>query len=238
VANRTVALVPAAGRGLRMGGSLPKQFLTLGGVPILVHSLLALEGADTVSEIILAVPDAEREFCLREIVTPHGFKKVTKIVAGGAQRQDSVRHGLEAVGEDVEIVLVHDAVRPFLTVDMIGRVIEAAVKHGAAVVAIPMRDTVKLVGADGLIEKTVDRGQLWLAQTPQAFRRTLFQEAHRRAQLDGFHGTDDVQLVERLGYPVAVVEGNGENIKLTRPEDLKIGEAILAARKKADKRAS
>jgi len=230
VVNRTVALVPAAGRGLRMGGSLPKQFLTLGGVPILVHSLRALEAADTVSEIILAVPEADREFCLSEIITPYGFKKVTRIVAGGAQRQDSVRHGLEAVGKGVNIVLVHDAVRPFLTVEMIGRVIAAAVKHGAAVAAIPMRDTVKLVGDDGLIEKTVDRGQLWLAQTPQAFRRTLFQEAHREAQLDGFHGTDDVQLVERLGYPVAVVEGSGENIKITKPEDLAIGEAILAAR--------
>jgi 2-C-methyl-D-erythritol 4-phosphate cytidylyltransferase len=213
-----------------MGGSLPKQFLTLGGVPILVHSLRALEAADTVSEIILAVPEADREFCLSEIITPYGFKKVTRIVAGGAQRQDSVRHGLEAVGKGVNIVLVHDAVRPFLTVEMIGRVIAAAVKHGAAVAAIPMRDTVKLVGGDGLIEKTVDRGQLWLAQTPQAFRRTLFQEAHREAQLDGFHGTDDVQLVERLGYPVAVVEGSGENIKITKPEDLAIGEAILAAR--------
>jgi 2-C-methyl-D-erythritol 4-phosphate cytidylyltransferase len=203
-------------------------------MPILVHSLRALEAADSVSEIILAVPEADREFCLSEIITPYGFKKVTKIVAGGAQRQDSVRHGLEAVGADVNVVLVHDAVRPFLTVDMIGRVVEAAVKHGAAVVAIPMRDTVKLVGADGLIEKTVDRGGLWLAQTPQAFRRTLFQEAHRRAQLDGFHGTDDVQLVERLGHPVAVVEGSGENIKITRPEDLGIGEAILAARSKRE----
>lgn len=213
-----------------MGGNIPKQFLTLGGLPILVHSLRVLEAAESVSEIILAVPEADREFCLREIVTPHGFKKVTKVVAGGEQRQDSVRHGLEAVDEKTEVVLVHDAVRPFLTVDMVRRVIEAAVKHGAAVVAIPMRDTVKQVGADGLIEKTVDRGQLWLAQTPQAFRCKVFREAHRKAQLDGFHGTDDVQLVERLGYPVAVVEGSGENIKITRPEDLGIGEAILASR--------
>jgi 2-C-methyl-D-erythritol 4-phosphate cytidylyltransferase len=218
-----------------MGSNIPKQFLTLGGLPILVHSLQVLEAADSVSEIILAVPEADREFCLREIVTPHGFKKVTNIVAGGEQRQDSVCHGLEAAGEDTEVVLVHDAVRPFLTIDMIRRVIEAAVKHGAAVVAIPMRDTVKQVGVDGLIERTVDRGQLWLAQTPQAFRYTLFREAHRKAQLDGFHGTDDVQLMERLGYPVAVVEGSGENIKITRPEDLSIGEAILAARKGRDK---
>ncbi|TAJ33229.1 MAG: 2-C-methyl-D-erythritol 4-phosphate cytidylyltransferase [Nitrospirae bacterium] len=235
MANRTVAVVPAAGRGLRMGGHVPKQFLTLGGVPILVHSLRALEASSCVEAIILAVPEADREFCLREIVAPYGFKKVTKIVAGGAQRQDSVRHGLAAVDEEeVEVVLVHDAVRPFVTPDMVQRVVEAAARHGAAVVAIPMRDTVKQVGADGLIEKTVDRGQLWLAQTPQAFRLARFQEAHRKADIDGFHGTDDVQLVERLGYPVAVVEGSGENIKITRPEDLAIGEAILAARQGHD----
>lgn len=218
-----------------MGRTIPKQFLMLGGVPLLVHSLRVLEAADSVSEIVLGVPEADREFCLREIVTPHGFKKVTKIVAGGEHRQDSVRHGLEAVGDEAEVVLVHDAVRPFLTVDMIQRVIEAAVKHGAAVAAVPMRDTVKQVGAEGLIERTVDRGQLWLAQTPQAFRRALFREAHRKAKLDEFHGTDDVQLVERLGHPVAVVEGSGENIKITRPEDLSIGEAILAARQKVGK---
>ncbi|MBM4125112.1 MAG: 2-C-methyl-D-erythritol 4-phosphate cytidylyltransferase [Nitrospira sp.] len=215
-----------------MGGHVPKQFLMLGGLPILVHSLLALEAAPCVEAVILSVPEADREFCLREIVTPYGLKKVTKVVAGGAQRQDSVRHGLAAVGEETEVVLVHDAVRPFVTPDMVQRVVEAAAKHGAAVVAIPMRDTVKQVGADGLIERTVDRGHLWLAQTPQAFRLARFQEAHRKAALDGFHGTDDVQLVERLGYPVAVVEGSGDNIKITRPEDLAIGEAILAARQK------
>lgn len=217
---------------MRMGGHVPKQFLMLGGLPILVHSLLALEAAPCVEAVILSVPEADREFCLREIVTLYGLKKVTKVVAGGAQRQDSVRHGLAAVGEETEVVLVHDAVRPFVTPDMVQRVVEAAAKHGAAVVAIPMRDTVKQVGADGLIERTVDRGHLWLAQTPQAFRLARFQEAHRKAALDGFHGTDDVQLVERLGYPVAVVEGSGDNIKITRPEDLAIGEAILAARQK------
>lgn len=217
-----------------MGGQVPKQFLTLGGLPILVHSLRALEASPCVDAIILAVPEADREFCLREIVAPYGFKKVTKVVAGGAQRQDSVRHGLAAVDEEAEVVLVHDAVRPFVTLDMVQRVVEAAAKHGAAVVAIPMRDTVKQVGADGLIEKTVERGQLWLAQTPQAFRLARFQEAHRKADIDGFHGTDDVQLVERLGYSVAVVEGSGENIKITRPEDLAIGEAILASRQGRD----
>ena len=224
-------MVPAAGRGLRMGSQTPKQFLTLGGLPVLVHTLRALEASDAIADIILAVPETDREFCLREVITPQRFTKVRKIVAGGAQRQDSVRQGLDAVDEGTDVVLVHDAVRPFLTQTMIGQVIDAAVKHGAAVVAVPVGDTVKQVGADGLIDCTVDRGRLWLAQTPQAFRLALFQEAHRKAVIDGIQGTDDTQLVERLGHRVAVVEGDGENIKITRPEDFIIGEAILAARR-------
>ena len=213
-----------------MGQKTPKQFLTLGGLPLLVHSLRVLEAADTVAAIVLAVPQAEMDYCRREIVALYGFKKVQQVVAGGTERQDSVRLGLAAVGEDADIVLVHDAVRPFLTVSMIAQVVEAAAKHGAAIVAIPMRDTVKRVGAGGLIEETVDRKPLWLAQTPQAARRAVLQEAHRKAQQDGFRGTDEAQLIERLGAPVAIVEGSTENIKVTRPEDLMIGEAILAGR--------
>ena len=213
-----------------MGSHTPKQFLTLGGLPVLVHTLRVLEAADSVGEIILVVPEADREFCLQEIVTRHRLSKVNKIVAGGERRQDSVRHGLSAIDGDPDLVLVHDAVRPFLTREMITGVLEQAAKHGAAVVAIPMRDTVKQVGADRLIECTVDRRSLWLAQTPQAFRLALLREAHRKAEQEGFHATDDAQLVERLGHRVALVEGSAENIKITRPEDLAIGEAILTAR--------
>jgi 2-C-methyl-D-erythritol 4-phosphate cytidylyltransferase len=227
---RTVALVPAAGRGLRMGGHIPKQFLSLGGQPILVQSLRILQASPVIHEIILAVPQAEHQYCLDSILATGEFGKVMKIVPGGAQRQDSVRRALAEVGEDTEIVLVHDAVRPFLTKDMIKRVVEAAVQHGAAIIALPMRDTVKYVGADGVIERTVDRRPLWLAQTPQAFRRAWLEEGHRRALLDGTHATDDADLVERTGKAVVVVEGSGENIKVTRPEDLVIGEAILNSR--------
>jgi 2-C-methyl-D-erythritol 4-phosphate cytidylyltransferase len=137
---------------------------------------------------------------------------------------------LAEVSEDTDIVLVHDAVRPFLTLDMIRDVVEAAVKHGAAIIALPMRDTVKYVGADGVIERTVDRRPLWVAQTPQAFRRAWLEEGHRRALLDGTQATDDSDLVEQIGKSVVVVEGSGENIKVTKPEDLVIGEAILNAR--------
>ena len=218
-----------------MGGSTPKQFLSLGGLPILVHSLRVLEQSPAIDEILLVVPPADRDYCLHEIVATHHFQKVVKVVDGGARRQDSVRHGLLELAPDVEIVIVHDAVRPFLTMPMIAGTIEAAAKHGAAIIAIPMRDTVKRIGPDGLIDATVDRGQLWLALTPQAFQRALLLTAHQKAQREQYQATDDAQLMEWLGHRVAVVEGSGENIKITRPEDLGIGEAILAARS-GDKR--
>jgi 2-C-methyl-D-erythritol 4-phosphate cytidylyltransferase len=224
--------VPAAGRGHRMGSNTPKQFLTLGGLPLLVHSLRVLEASSAISAIVLAAPQADLDYCKKDIVEKHGFKKVRQIVAGGAERQDSVRLGLAEVGTDAEIVLVHDAVRPFLTAGMVAQVAEAAAKHGAAIVAIPMRDTVKRVGPDGLIDETVDRKLLWLAQTPQAFKRTLLEDAHARALKSGFRATDDAQLVEQLGHRVAIVEGSTDNIKVTRPEDLAMGESILAARSK------
>ncbi|HYM89338.1 MAG TPA: 2-C-methyl-D-erythritol 4-phosphate cytidylyltransferase [Nitrospiraceae bacterium] len=226
-----VALVPAAGRGLRMGGSVPKQFLSLGGEPLVIQSLRALQAAPVVGQIILAVPPADVEYCEHEIVSRQHFTKVTKVVAGGAERQDSVRHALAQIPSDTEIVLIHDAVRPFMTLRMIAEVVAAARKEGAAIIALPMRDTVKQVRTDGMIERTVDRAPLWLAQTPQAFRREWIETAHRKAHAEGVRATDDAFLVEWLGYSVAVVEGSGENIKVTRPEDLVIGEAILAARK-------
>ncbi|MES4786222.1 MAG: 2-C-methyl-D-erythritol 4-phosphate cytidylyltransferase, partial [Nitrospiraceae bacterium] len=126
-----------------MGSNTPKQFLSLGGLPIIVYSLQVFEQSESIAEVVLAVPEADREFCLKEIVTRHGLTKVRRIVAGGEQRQDSVRHGLTAVDETVDLVLVHDAVRPFVTPDMVGRVVQRAGEYGAAVVAIPMRDTVK-----------------------------------------------------------------------------------------------
>jgi 2-C-methyl-D-erythritol 4-phosphate cytidylyltransferase len=229
-ASLVVALVPAAGRGLRMGGSVPKQFLSLGGEPLIVQSLRTLQAAPVVDQIILAVPSADIDYCEKEIVSRHRFTKVTKVVAGGAERQDSVRHALAQVPVDTEIVIIHDAVRPFMTQGMIAEVVVAARKGGAAIIALPMRDTVKQVRTNGMIERTVDRAPLWLAQTPQAFRRDWIEKAHEKAYAEGIRATDDAFLVEWLGYAVTVVEGSGENIKVTRPEDMVIGEAILASR--------
>ncbi len=229
---RTAAVVPAAGRGLRMGGPIPKQFLSLGGHPLIIHSLRLLQSSAAVDEIVLAVPSSEIDYCLTQIVAAHHFTKVTKVIPGGAERQDSVRHALEAVADDVDVVLVHDAVRPFLTERMVEDVVSAARATGAAIVALPMKDTVKQVGPDRVIERTLDRQGLWLAQTPQAFRRDRLLAAHRKAHTEGVHATDDAFLIEWFGYPVAVVEGSGDNIKVTRPEDMIIGEAILAARRR------
>jgi 2-C-methyl-D-erythritol 4-phosphate cytidylyltransferase len=180
--------------------------------------------------VVLAVPEADVGYCRTEIVDTHAFTKVTQIVPGGQERQDSVRRALAAVDEEVGVVVIHDAVRPFVTEAMIRHVVEAARADGAAIIALPMRDTVKQVGADCLIERTIDRRPLWLAQTPQAFRRDWLVEAHRKAKAEGVTATDDAYLMEWMGHPVRVVEGSGENIKVTRPEDLVIGEAILASR--------
>lgn len=216
-----------------MGSTVPKQFMLLGGLPLLVHSLRVLQASPVVSEIIVAVPETDRQSCQSDIVSRYQLTKVSEVVAGGAQRQDSVRHALQAAGEDVDVALVHDAVRPFLTEEMIELVVARARQVGGAIVAIPMRDTVKVASEDLLVQRTVDRQQLWLAQTPQAFRASLLREAHEKARAEGVHATDDALLLERYGHPVAIVEGRGDNIKVTRPEDLPIAEAILAARRAA-----
>ena len=230
-AGKVVAVVPAGGTGKRMGAGTPKQFLMLDGVPMMLHALRVLERAPGVTEVILVVPKEERERALNEVVERYGLKKVLKVVPGGATRQESVQHGLNEVDEDVEIVVVHDAVRPFITEDRIERSIEAARQHGGAIVAVPMKDTPKQAGPDRLIQRTLDRTDLWLAQTPQTFRRALVVEAYRKAAIAHVHATDDAALVERLGHTVAIVEGSWENIKITTPEDMILAEAILAARK-------
>lgn len=230
-AGKVVAVVPAGGTGKRMGAGTPKQFLMLDGVPMMLHALRVLERVPGVTEVVLVVPKEERDRALSEVVERYGLKKVLKVVPGGATRQESVRHGLNEVDKDVEIVVVHDAVRPFITEDRIERSIEAARKHGGAIVAVPMKDTPKQAGPDRLIQRTLDRTELWLAQTPQTFRRALVVEAYQKAAIAHVHATDDAALVERLGHKVAIVEGSWENIKITTPEDMILAEAILAARK-------
>ncbi len=227
---RVVAVIPAGGTGTRMGAETPKQFLPLGGVPLLLHSLWAFDQAPSVDAVILVVPAQEQGRVLIDIVERYGVKKVQKVVAGGETRQQSVHNGLKETDPGVEIVVVHDAVRPFVTEDLIERSIEAARKGGGAIVAVPMKDTPKQAGPDRQIQRTLDRSELWLAQTPQAFRRALLLEAYEKAAIERLQATDDAALVERLGHKVGIVPGTWENIKITAPEDLVIAEAILASR--------
>jgi len=216
-----------------MEAAIPKQFLMLGDVPLLLHSLQVFERAGSISQIILVVPKDERERTLSEIIARYGLKKVAKVVAGGVTRQESVYHGLKETDPEAEVVVVHDAVRPFVTEDLIERSIEAAQTSGGAIVAVPMKETVKQVGPDGHILHTLDRAQLWLAQTPQTFRRALLMEGYRKAEYDGFHATDEAAVMERLGQKVAIVPGRWDNIKITTPEDFQMAEAILAGRRNA-----
>ncbi len=225
------AVVPAGGYGTRMGNGTPKQFLQLGDVPLLIHALRVFESSRTITEIVVVVPQDAVEYCQQELLPQFALSKVNTVTGGGARRQDSVWNGLQAVDERTKIVIVHDAVRPFVTGAMVEQVVESAGTHGAAIVAIPLHDTVKQAASDGMIEATLDRQRLWLAQTPQAFRIELLREAHRSSRQADVEATDDAFLVERIGHRIFIVSGSPDNIKVTRPEDLVMGEAILAAQR-------
>lgn len=212
-------VVVAAGRGTRMGGTVSKQYLPLAGKPVLVRTLEAFEAMDLVDTVVLVIGAGEEEQC-REYLSSYGLRKVAAVMTGGAERQASVYKGLQALDPEVEWVLVHDGVRPFITEQETRACLEAAQAHGAAVLAVPVKDTVKIVGAGGRIESTPDRKTLWAIHTPQAFRLQELLAAHELAEREGFTGTDDAMLIERAGQPVYVVEGSYGNIKLTTPEDM------------------
>jgi 2-C-methyl-D-erythritol 4-phosphate cytidylyltransferase len=213
-----------------MGSRRPKQYLRLGRAPILVATLRALGRARSLAGIVVAVP-AAHVAATRRLLARARVPKILDVVAGGADRQESVWRGLQRVPEDARFVVVHDAVRPFVTADLIERV-RAAAAGGAATCGLPVRDTVKRV-TDGAVEATVPRQGLWLTQTPQAFARDLLWEAHDKARRDGFAGTDDAVLVERLGMPVAMVPGLAQNLKITTPEDLRTARAWVKPRRRA-----
>jgi 2-C-methyl-D-erythritol 4-phosphate cytidylyltransferase len=211
-------LVPAGGLGTRLGGRTPKQFLQVGGATILARTLTHFVRHPSVRAIVVAAP-AEHLARTRRLVARSGRHPV-EVVAGGATRQESVWQALQAVPGDVDVVLVHDAVRPFIDRRLIDAVVAAAVAHGAAICALPIAETVKRV-RDAVVETTLDRSGLWAVQTPQAFRAALLREAHDKARREGVVATDDAMLVEWLGQPVRVVPGLAGNVKITTPEDLR-----------------
>lgn len=221
----TAVLILGAGRGERLGGLTPKAFVPLLGIPLLVRSIqtvLAAEGVDFVQPVL-----AESDFSLYHNLDLPTDPRLAAPVRGGAARQDSVASGLEALPEETRWVAVHDAARCLVTPAEIERVSLAGRTHGAAILATPVRDTIKRTRGRAVIE-TPDRETCWAAQTPQFFERRILAQALEKARAEGFVGTDDSQLVERLGAPVEVVEGSPENIKITVPADLQWAEALLS----------
>src|ERR1700692_3048545 len=219
--SRIAAILPAAGLGTRMGAETPKQFLELDGVPIVILSLRSIASCELVTDIIVATR-GDGVARLEERIRQETFKQKVRVVRGGDSRQDSVAQALQLVSNDTEIVLVHDAVRPFVTREQIARVIEEARKCRAAILGIPAMDTVKEVKRASLpedvalITATIPRERIVLAQTPQAFSTKLLKEAFARAEADGVHASDGAGRIERLGYDVHVVRGSERNIKITK----------------------
>ncbi|HEX5773480.1 MAG TPA: 2-C-methyl-D-erythritol 4-phosphate cytidylyltransferase [Geomobilimonas sp.] len=232
---KVIALIPAAGMGKRMGAPINKQYLLLNEKPIVAHTIGVFEAFPVVDDIYVISPEAEIPYCREQVVERYGFRKVRAIVAGGAERQYSVLNGLRAMDgtPDDAVILIHDGVRPFVPVPVLEKAIRVAAEHDGALVAVPAKDTVKVV-VDGIIRETPPREQLWLAQTPQAFRYGVIRAAHEIAAAEGYLGTDDAALVERLGKDVHVVMGDYRNIKITTPEDLVLAEAFIKSVKREE----
>ena len=209
-----------------MRTSVKKPYLNLGDKPILVHTIGVFDRNPVIDSISVIVDDADLEFCQSRVITPNAFQKVGDLVGGGLTRQASVFNGLQSLPTDVDCVVVHDGVRPFVTDEVIFACIEAADEWGAAVAAVPVKDTVKVASADGFIVDTPDRDKLWAVQTPQAFRASGLLDAHALAQRKGVTATDDAMLVEQLGFKVKLVSGSESNLKITTPEDLIFAEAL------------
>lgn len=222
---RATAIIPAGGIGLRMGCDLPKQFLELAGLPVLVHTVRALQRSALIDTIIIVAPAAHLDR-VWELVDRYGLTGVGEVVAGGRTRQESVAAGLDRVPAGVDLVAVHDGVRPLIEPGLVDACLERAAQSGAAMLAVPVKDTLKAV-ADDVVTATVDRAGLWRAQTPQAARTELLRRALAAAAADGFTGTDEAALLAHIGVEVSVVMGSAANLKMTRPDDLELAAALL-----------
>ncbi len=230
-------MIAAAGRGERLGRSENKAFVALGGRPLVQHSLEVLQAHPEISGVVLVVAASDVERARAAFLSRPAPASLF-IVAGGAQRADSVEAGLREVPPSCDTVLIHDGARPFLAPSLVTRCLRAAERHSAVIAAVPAADTVKEVSDGGVVSATLDRSRIWLAQTPQVFDRALLQEAHARARAGGISATDDASLVEKMGSPVHVVPGDPGNFKITCPEDLERAEKIVSAGGHAAERGS
>lgn len=232
---KTTAIVLAAGKGSRMQSDIPKQYMELKGYPVLYYSLKTFEDS-FVDEIILVCGETDISFCQKDIVEKYQLYKVKKIVAGGKERYQSVQKGIQAI-ENSDYVYIHDGARPFLTQDILTRVQERVEKCNACVVGMPVKDTIKIADGEGNIKDTPDRNYVWQIQTPQVFSYDLIKTAYEKlASFPETNVTDDAMVVEKmLHYPVQLVMGSYENIKITTPEDMKIGELFCDLKKSLKK---
>ena len=224
---KAVAIIVAGGLGKRMGNDVSKQYMLLGDMPVLSRTLGIFEKASNIGHIVLVVPKNDMDYAKNSIVEKYGISKVRHIVAGGRQRQDSVKNGLDVVSDKDEIVLIHDGVRPFVSEELINVSVRKAFEEDAVTVGVPVKDTVKSVDSDGLVTKTFKRNTLWLTQTPQAFKAEIIIKAYQKAYKDNFYGTDDASLVEHINVSVKMIPGSYNNIKITTPGDLEFGEFLL-----------
>ena len=228
---KVAAIIAAAGLGTRMQQDTPKTYLQLAGKPILIHTLEVFEKVPDVNEVLVVVHPEDLEFCQEEVIDAYPLKKVLRLVPGGKERQDSVYNALKVLKKEdaeLDVILVHDGVRPLVDPAQVRKVVAAARRHGAAILGIPCQDTLKRVNSKGIVVDTVDREELWQVQTPQAFQAALLWRAYQEAMNRGFYATDEAALVEALGETVVVVPGTCLNLKITTPDDLKMAEAILA----------
>ena len=223
------AIIVAAGKGVRMQSHQRKQYLPLAELPILVHTLKVFCECERVSRINLVIPRGDFNYCRNHILDRIPPSPNITLIPGGDRRQSSVYNGLQQIGSNCRIVVIHDGVRPFVRLEQLDACIDGAVEFGACILAVRAHDTLKRVDRSGRIVNTVARDTIWLAQTPQAFRSDLIQRAHRRARAGGFEGTDDASLVERLNQTVVIHPGSRRNLKITDKEDLIIARALLDA---------
>jgi len=224
------AIVVAAGAGRRIGGDVAKSFLPIAGRPLVLRTLDRIYAAESVTQVTLVVAAEELGRCRALLAADATLRhRPCVLQSGGATRQQSAKRGLETLAPDTGIVLIHDGARPFVSAKLIDDCVKAAVEKGAVVVGLPVRDTIKVVGDDRLIRITPDRRSLWEIQTPQVFDKELIVAAHRQAEIDGVEATDDAMVVERLGKPVYVLEGERTNFKITLPDDLWLAEMMIRA---------
>lgn len=225
MSNRAAAIIAAAGSGSRMQSDIPKQFLELSGKPLLTHSVSTFRNCELIAQIIVVVSADRVESTRHMLQTFDLLGSNVRVVAGGRRRQDSVRNGLDELDEDITIALVHDGARPLVSESLINSCYDGIDRYGAAIVAVPVKDTLKRQGDAPFVSETVDRSKLWQAQTPQGARRDLFDKAYEINGDDDV--TDESSLFEKAGINVAIVPGEETNLKVTRPEDLSLAESIM-----------